>query len=57
MPSQETSKGAIVAHEILHSISQQKVLAMILELDMLNAYDHVNWKSLVVVLNHLGFLS
>lgn len=54
-PGTETSKGAIVAHEIFHSILQQKVPAMILKLDMLKAYDCVNWQSLVVVLNHLGF--
>ncbi|XP_059068365.1 uncharacterized protein LOC131858903 [Cryptomeria japonica] len=51
----ETSEGAIVAHEIMHSISQQKVPTMILKLDMLKAYDCVNWQSLVVVLYRLGF--
>lgn len=55
VPHRETSEGVIVAHEILHSISQQKVSTMILKLDMLKAYDHVNWQSLVVVLYHLGF--
>ncbi|XP_059069166.1 uncharacterized protein LOC131859441 [Cryptomeria japonica] len=50
VPSQETSEGAILAHEILHSTSQQKAPAMILKLDMLKAYDHVNRQSLVAVL-------
>ncbi|XP_059071121.1 uncharacterized protein LOC131863720 [Cryptomeria japonica] len=55
VPGRETSEGAIVAHEILHSISQQKVPAMILKLDMVKAYDRVNWQSLVAVLYRLGF--
>ncbi|XP_059073186.1 uncharacterized protein LOC131874003 [Cryptomeria japonica] len=54
VPGRETSEGAIVAHEILHSISQQKVPAMILKLDMLKAYDRVNWQSLGI-LHRLGF--
>ncbi|XP_059078037.1 uncharacterized protein LOC131876615 [Cryptomeria japonica] len=55
VPGRENPEGAIVVHEILHSISQQKVPAMILKLDMLKAYDHVNWQSLVVVLYRFGF--
>ncbi|XP_057860497.1 uncharacterized protein LOC131069160 [Cryptomeria japonica] len=55
VPSRETFEGAIVAHEIMHSISQQKVPAMILKLDMLKTYDRVNWQSLVAVLYRLGF--
>ncbi|XP_057832660.2 cytochrome P450 750A1 [Cryptomeria japonica] len=57
VPGRETSEGVNVAHEVLHSISQQKVLAMILKLDMLKAYDRVNWQALRVVLYHLGFSS
>ncbi|XP_057828531.1 uncharacterized protein LOC131039709 [Cryptomeria japonica] len=55
LPGWKTPEGVIVAHEILHSISQQKVLAMILKLDMLKAYDRVNWQSLVAVLYRFGF--
>ncbi|XP_059073453.1 uncharacterized protein LOC131874206 [Cryptomeria japonica] len=55
VPGWETPEGAIVAHEILHSISQKKVPAMILKLDMLKAYDRVNWQSLVAVLYRFGF--
>ncbi|XP_059066261.1 uncharacterized protein LOC131857592 [Cryptomeria japonica] len=38
VPGRETSKGAIVAHEISHSISLQKTVTMILKSDMLKAY-------------------
>lgn len=43
VPSREMAEGAIVAHEILHSISKLSILAMMLKLDMMKAYDRVNW--------------
>ncbi|XP_059073808.1 uncharacterized protein LOC131874443 [Cryptomeria japonica] len=55
VPGREALEGAIVSHDILHSISLQKTLAMILKLDLLKAYDWVDWHSLVSVLNHFGF--
>ncbi|XP_059068884.1 uncharacterized protein LOC131859306 [Cryptomeria japonica] len=39
VPGRETTEGAIVAHEILHSISQLSILDMILKLDMMKVYD------------------
>lgn len=41
VPNREMPEGAIVAHEVLHSISLQKSPAMILKLDMIKAYDRV----------------
>lgn len=55
VPSRETIEGAIVAHEVLHSISIQKFPAMILKLDMMKAYDRVEWGALGLVLEKLGF--
>lgn len=42
VPGREMVKGAIVAYEILHSISQLSILAMILKLDMMKACDRVS---------------
>lgn len=55
VPQRETSEGAIVAHEVLHSISTQKYPTMILKLDMMKAYDRVEWNVLKFVLSRLGF--
>jgi hypothetical protein len=43
------------AHEGLHSIKLKNALAMILKLDLLKAYDHVNWIYLMLVLLQAGF--
>lgn len=51
----ETTEGAIVAHEVLHSISTQRTPTMILKLDMMKAYDRVEWGALCAVLEKLGF--
>lgn len=51
VPGRETAKGAIVAHEVLHCISSQKSLAMILKLDMMKAYDRVEWHACKVLLS------
>ncbi|XP_059076538.1 uncharacterized protein LOC131875856 [Cryptomeria japonica] len=50
VPNKETSEGAIVAHEVLHSISLQRSPTMILKLDMIKAYDIVEWRVLGLVL-------
>ncbi|XP_057822585.1 uncharacterized protein LOC131034979 [Cryptomeria japonica] len=51
----EMTEGDIVAHEILHSISQLSILDMILKLDMMKAYDRVSWQALSCVLKNFGF--
>lgn len=50
MPSREITKGAIVSHEVLHSIATEKISTMILKLDMMKEYDRVNWDFLISVL-------
>lgn len=42
VPGMEMTEGAIVAHEILHSISHLSIPTMILKLDMMKAYDRVS---------------
>lgn len=42
VPGKETAEGAIVAHEVLHSISTLSIPAMILKLYMMKAYDRVS---------------
>lgn len=44
-----------IEHEILHSIVSQKNSAMILKLDMMKAYDRVDWNALTLVLSKFGF--
>lgn len=39
----ETIEGALIAPEILHSISIYKLEAIIIKLDMMKAYDKVSW--------------
>lgn len=55
VPKGETKEGGIFAHEVLHSISVQKCPTMILKLDIMKAYNRVEWNALNVVLSRLGF--
>ena len=50
-PRRKTTDGAIVAHEVLHSIKQHNILSCVVKLDMMvRAYDKVKWASLHKVL-------
>lgn len=40
-PGRETSEGAFVAHEVLHSINSSQSPTFIAKLDMLKEYDKV----------------
>lgn len=42
VPKRETHEGAIVAHEVLHTITTSKLSSFIVKLDMMKAYDKVN---------------
>ncbi|XP_059073104.1 uncharacterized protein LOC131873940 [Cryptomeria japonica] len=50
VPGKETLNGEISSHEVLYSIVSQKLLAMMLKLDMMKAYDRVDWGSLCAIL-------
>ena len=39
VPGRETTKGAIIAHENIHSIKEHNISAFIVKLDMMKAYN------------------
>ena len=51
----ETMEGAIVAHEVLHSINSNYSSNFVIKLDMMKSYDRVCWKFLLQVLSKMGF--
>ena len=51
----ETTEGALVAHEVLHSINSNESSNFFIKLDMMKAYDRVCWKFLLQVLAEMGF--
>ena len=51
----ETMEGALVAHEVLHSINSNKTSIFFIKLDMMKAYDRVCWKFLLQVFAKMGF--
>jgi hypothetical protein len=53
----ETTEGAIIAHETLHSIKEHNISAFVVKLDMMKAYDKLNWFFLLLVLHQFGFSS
>ena len=55
VPSRETMEGALVAHEVLHSINSNQSSNFVIKLDMMKAYDKVCWKFLFQVLSKMGF--
>ena len=50
VPSRETMEGAMVAHEVLHSIKSNQSSNFVVKLDMQKAYDRVCWNFLFQVL-------
>jgi hypothetical protein len=48
-------EGALVAHEVLHSINSNQSSNFVVKLDMMKAYDRVCWKFLMQVLIKMGF--
>ena len=55
VPGRETIDGALVAHEVLHSINSNQSANFIIKLDMMKAYDRVCWKFLFQVFLRMGF--
>ena len=55
VPGRETVEGAIVAHEVLHSINSNHSSNFLIKLDMMKAYDRVCWKFLLQVLSKMSF--
>lgn len=48
-------EGVLLAHEALHSINENKILAIVIKLDMMKAYDMMNWSLLLKVLRKSRF--
>ena len=48
-------EGALVAHEVLHSINLGHVVHFVIKLNIMKAYDRVNWDFLFKVLDKFGF--
>ena len=48
--------GIGVAHECFHSIKVNILKAMVLKLYLVEAYNHVNWDYLILVLLHIGLI-
>ena len=48
-------EGALVAHEVIHSINSNKTSNFVIKLDMMKAYDRVCWKFLFQVFLRMGF--
>lgn len=46
----ETSKGSFLAHEVPHSVKAHHIPSFIVKLDMMKAYDKVDWIFLLKVL-------
>ena len=55
VPGRETMEGAIVAHEVLHSINSNHSSNFAIKLDMMKAYDRFCRKFLLQVLSKMGF--
>ena len=54
VPGIETMEGALVAHETLHSNNSHQIPSFVIKLDMVKAYDKVNWNFLFKVLLKFG---
>lgn len=48
-------EGALVAHEVLHSIHSNNVSSFVVKMDMMKAYDKLNWFFLFKVFCKFGF--
>jgi hypothetical protein len=55
VPGRDTTEGAMVAHEVLHSINTRKSSNFVIKLDIMKAYNKVNWTFLINVLKKFGF--
>jgi hypothetical protein len=48
-------ESVVIAHEVIHSVHQSKQEGFILKVDYEKAYDKVNWKFLLGILEKRGF--
>lgn len=47
--------GAILIHELIHSLHKQKSKVLILKLDLTKIFDRINWDFLVCMMEKFGF--
>lgn len=55
IPGRETNGGALTAHKTLHSINSHKIPFFVIKLDMMKAYNRLNWSFLIQVLYKFYF--
>lgn len=55
LPRRETTDGAIIAQEVLHFIKKNYFPPCVIKLDMVKAYDKVNWSFLTRLCLNLIF--
>lgn len=55
LPRRSIFDGIFLSHELIHSLSNNKFLGMLLKLYINKAFDIINWHFLIKILRKFGF--